>query len=164
MRCSQGHENPEGSAFCDECGERLDTSSAAAQPAVAVAPTPDATIPASVPSAATAPASTVKLVVVADNFVYEVPDNKPEILIGREDPLSDIYPDLDLTEHGGEEGGVSRMHAKLLNSGGQWSLEDQNSTNSTFLNRQKLTAKTPTPVKDGDEIRLGKVALRFQTA
>ncbi len=153
MRCSQGHENPEGSAFCDECGERLDTSSAG-QPAVAVA---------AAQPAATAPATTAKLIVVADNYVFDVP-NKPEVLIGREDPLSDIYPDLDLTEHGGEEGGVSRMHAKLLNNGGQWSLEDENSTNSTFLNRQKLAAKTPTPVKDGDEIRLGKVALRFQSA
>lgn len=160
MRCSQGHENPEGSAFCDECGERLDTSSAAAQPAVAVAPAPD--MGAST-GAGAGTATTAKLVVVADSFTFEVP-NKPEVLIGREDPLSDIYPDLDLTEHGGEEGGVSRMHAKLLNNGGQWSLEDENSTNSTFLNRQKLNAKTPTPVKDGDEIRLGKVALRFQSA
>ncbi len=159
MRCSQGHENPEGSAFCDECGERLDSSSAAAQPAVAVAPAPS-NMGA---SAGTGADSTAKLIVVADNFIFDVP-NKPEVLIGREDPLSDIYPDLDLTEHGGEEGGVSRMHAKLLNSGGQWSLEDENSTNSTFLNRQKLAAKTPTPVKDGDEIRLGKVALRFQNA
>ncbi|HEX6800654.1 MAG TPA: FHA domain-containing protein [Ktedonobacterales bacterium] len=161
MRCSQGHENPEGSAFCDECGERLDTSSAA-QPAVAVASAPSAAADAGT-GAGTAAASGAKLVVVSDNFVFEVPD-KPEVLIGREDPLSDIYPDLDLTEHGGEEGGVSRMHAKLLNTGGQWSLEDENSTNSTFLNRQKLTAKTPAPVKDGDEIRLGKVALRFQNA
>lgn len=161
MRCSQGHENPEGSAFCDECGERLDTSSAA-QPAVAVASAPSAA-PDAGASAGAASASGAKLVIVSDNFVFEVPD-KPEVLIGREDPLSDIYPDLDLTEHGGEEGGVSRMHAKLLNAGGQWSLEDENSTNSTFLNRQKLTAKTPTPVKDGDEIRLGKVALRFQNA
>ncbi len=23
VRCSQGHENPDGSAFCDECGEPL---------------------------------------------------------------------------------------------------------------------------------------------
>lgn len=163
MRCSQGHENPEGSAFCDECGERLDTSSAAAQPAVAVAPAPSSMGASTGAGTGTGADTAAKLIVVADNYVFEVP-NKSEVLIGREDPLSDIYPDLDLTEHGGEEGGVSRMHAKLLNNGGQWSLEDENSTNSTFLNRQKLNAKTPTPVKDGDEIRLGKVALRFQNA
>lgn len=163
MRCSQGHENPEGSAFCDECGERLDTSSAAAQPDVAVAPAPSNMGANAGAGGGTSAGTAAKLIVVADNFVFDVP-NKPEVLLGREDPLSDIYPDLDLTEHGGEEGGVSRMHAKLLNNGGQWSLEDENSTNSTFLNRQKLTAKTPTPVKDGDEIRLGKVALRFQSA
>jgi pSer/pThr/pTyr-binding forkhead associated (FHA) protein len=42
-------------------------------------------------------------------------------------------------------------------------IEDQNSTNFTFVNRQKLAPKTPTPVKDGDEIRLGRVIMKFQT-
>jgi FHA domain-containing protein len=165
MRCSQGHENPEGSAFCDECGERLDASTA---PQVAVAPAPAE--PAAVPGAsapgASAPVSAAPaatLTILADNYTWDLP-NKSEILIGREDPLSEIYPDLDLTEHGGEEGGVSRAHARIYYDGSQFSIEDQNSTNSTFVNRQKLSAKTPAPIKDGDEIRLGKVAMRFQAS
>ncbi len=37
--CSQGHSNPDGSAFCDECGERLDGGSATATaPASAASP------------------------------------------------------------------------------------------------------------------------------
>ena len=163
MRCSQGHENPEGSAFCDECGERLDAS---ASPQVAVASAPaDATTPTPTPApvAASAPATSATLIILADNYTWDLP-NKSEIVIGREDPLSEIYPDLDLTEHGGEEGGVSRLHAKIYYDGSQFSIEDQNSTNSTFVNRQKLNAKTPAPIKDGDEIRLGKVAMRFQSA
>lgn len=155
MRCSQGHENPEGSAFCDECGERLDAS-AAPQVAVASAPAEPAAAPVTAAPAAT-------LTILADNYTWDLP-NKSEILIGREDPLSEIYPDLDLTEHGGEEGGVSRAHAKIYYDGSQFSIEDQNSTNSTFVNRQKLNAKTPAPIKNGDEIRLGKVAMRFQVA
>src|SRR6516225_12467158 len=45
VRCSLGHENPDGSAFCDECGEPL---SGAAPVAVAAAPQP-------APSVASAP-------------------------------------------------------------------------------------------------------------
>ena len=89
---------------------------------------------------------------------------KSEMLIGREDPVSNIYPDVDLTPHGGEEGGVSRLHAKIYIAGRQYMVEDQNSTNFTFVNKQKLAPKTPTPIKDGDEIRLGRVALLFKTS
>jgi pSer/pThr/pTyr-binding forkhead associated (FHA) protein len=42
-------------------------------------------------------------------------------------------------------------------------LEDLNSINFTFLNKQKIAPKTPTPLKDGDEIRLGRIVLRFKT-
>ena len=156
VRCSLGHENPEGSAFCDECGERLDVASVQASPA-AVAPSP--------PPLAPAPAVTAeapRLVVEADNTTFDLA-GKTEIVIGREDPVSNIYPDVDLTPHGGEEGGVSRLHAKLFVTSGQYLIEDQNSTNFTFVNRQKLAPKTPTPVKDGDEIRLGRVIMKFQT-
>ncbi len=159
IRCSQGHENPEGSAFCDECGERLDPTGAAAMDMGA----PMASAGAMAGGAtATATAVAPRLVVQADNASFDLA-GKSEVVIGREDPVSNIYPDVDLTTHGGEEGGVSRLHAKLFNNGGQFSVEDQNSTNFTFLNRQKLTPKTPTPVKDGDEIRLGRVILTFQT-
>jgi hypothetical protein len=159
VRCSLGHENPEGSAFCDECGERLDVAATQAAPA-AVAPSPP---PAPAPLAPALPAEAPKLVVEADNTTFDLA-GKTEIVIGREDPVSNIYPDVDLTPHGGEEGGVSRLHAKLFVTSGQYLIEDQNSTNFTFVNRQKLAPKTPTPVKDGDEIRLGRVIMKFQTA
>src|SRR5437762_3004232 len=43
VRCSLGHENPDGSAFCDECGEPLSspqpaTAAASAAPDAAAAP------------------------------------------------------------------------------------------------------------------------------
>ncbi len=151
IRCSQGHENPEGSAFCDECGERL-TTAVAAGPEGGVAAMPTA-----------APPATASLVVQSDNATFDVA-GKSEVLIGREDAASNIFPDIDLTPHGGEEGGVSRMHARLFINGEQYLIEDQNSTNFTFVNRQKLAPKTPTPIKDGDEVRLGRVVLTFHTA
>lgn len=156
IRCSQGHENPEGSAFCDECGEQLGAAYSAA-PADADA----ATI--TMPPPATPPSGAPKLVVQADNTSFDLA-GKNEVVLGREDPVSNIYPDIDLTPHGGEEGGVSRLHAKLLLSDSQYLIEDQNSTNFTFVNKQKLAPKTPTAIKDGDEIRLGRVVLTFHTA
>jgi hypothetical protein len=160
VRCSLGHENPDGSMFCDECGERLDPQSADAS----AAPVSTASgAPAAVVAAPAAPATTAKLVVEADNAAFDL-SGKSEAMIGREDPVSNIYPDVDLTPHGGEEGGVSRLHAKIFLQGGQYMIEDQNSTNFTFVNRQKLQPKTPTPIKDGDEIRLGRVTMKFQTA
>lgn len=88
--------------------------------------------------------------------------NKPEILIGREDPVSGIFPEVDMTPHGGEEGGVSRRHVRILNQNGQFSIEDLNSTNYTFVNKQKLAPKTPRPLQDGDEVRLGRIAMTFR--
>ena len=214
--CSLHHENPDGSAFCDECGEPL----AGATP-VAVAPAasvPPAPAPAAAPVAggqacptcgtihhpgeafcsncgvsllgAPAPAAAMpvtpapappaapdqvaapvaapaglnaRLIVEADNQEFDL-SGKDNITIGREDAVSNIFPDVDLTPHGGEEGGVSRMHARIFVENGQYMLEDENSTNFTFLNRQRLAGKTPTPLHDNDEIKLGRVLLRFKTS
>ena len=152
--CSQGHSNPDGSAFCDECGERLDGSSAAST-----------VVPSSAPAVPAAPAASAspRLIIQDDNTVVDL-RGKSEALVGREDPVSNVYPDVDMTPHNGEEGGVSRIHAKILINGNQYMVEDQNSTNSTFVNRQKLAPKTPTPIKDGDELRFGRVVTIFRTS
>lgn len=218
VRCSLGHENPDGSAFCDECGEPMSSAvpSPAAQAPVAQQQTPadqsapvgghacpscgatnpageafcsncgvsllgapapvePAAIPAQTPApvvaqpaqhpaAAAAPAALqARLIVEADNQEFDL-SGKENITIGREDGVSSIFPDVDLTPHGGEEGGVSRLHARIYVDNGQYLLEDENSTNFTFLNRQRLAGKTPTPLHDNDEVRLGRVLLRFKTS
>jgi len=135
----------------------LDASAAAAvTPAPAASPAPVASALAPAPAVLTA-----RLIVEADNQEFDL-SGKDDVLIGREDAVSNIFPDVDLTPHGGEEGGVSRMHARIFVENGQYMLEDENSTNFTFLNRQKLTAKTPTLLHDSDEIKLGRVLLRFK--
>ncbi len=225
IRCSLGHENPDGSAFCDECGEPLTSAApvASAAPAqqMSSAPAPAPAAPASAtvvcpscgasnpageafgsncgvslqdapapvevlaaPAAPATPAPTPalddlqavapvasatatalhsRLIVEADNQEFDL-SGKDNITIGREDAVSNIFPDVDLTPHGGEEGGVSRLHSRIFVENGQYMLEDNNSTNFTFLNRQRLAAKTPTPLHDNDEVRLGRVLLRFKTA
>ena len=214
--CSLHHENPDGSAFCDECGEPLaGAAPVAAAPAAFVppapapaaapvsgdqacpscgtinppgeafcsncgvsllgAPAPAASMPVTpAPAPPTAPDQVAapvavpaglnaRLIVEADNQEFDL-SGKDNIVIGREDAVSNIFPDVDLTPHGGEEGGVSRMHARIFVENGQYMVEDENSTNFTFLNRQRLTGKTPTPLHDNDEIKLGRVLLRFKTS
>ncbi len=161
--CAQGHENPDGSMFCDQCGEALSASAATSGASYNAAP--DATSPGTGAGApmTPAPASVAAKLMLKDGTVFPL-EGKSEFLVGREDPVSNIYPDIDLTEHRGEEDGVSRMHAKIYAQGSQYLIEDLNSTNATYLNRQKLAAKTPTQIKDGDEVRFGKVEATFATA
>jgi len=134
------------------------TAAATGASAPAASPVPATPVTPSAPAALNA-----RLIVEADNQEFDL-SGKDTVLIGREDAVSNIFPDVDLTPHGGEEGGVSRMHARIFVENGQYMLEDENSTNFTFLNRQKLTAKTPTPLHDNDEIKLGRVLLRFKEA
>ena len=162
---SCGAENPAGEAFCSNCGVSL-LGAPAVNPVPAVAPAPvaePAEAPAPVAVAAVPVTLVARLIVEADNQEFDL-SSKDSIIIGREDAVSNIFPDVDLTPHGGEEGGVSRLHARIFVDNGQYMLEDENSTNFTFLNRQRLAGKTPTPLHDNDEIKLGRVLLRFKTA
>ena len=45
--------------------------------------------------------------------------------------------------------------------GGQAFIEDLDSVNHTYVNRQRLQPNVPQPLNPGDEIRLGKVVLRY---
>ena len=162
---SCGAENPAGEAFCSNCGVSLLGAPAVSPvPAAAPVPAPEPEVaPAPAPVAAAPAALAARLIVEADNQEFDL-SGKDSVIIGREDAVSNIFPDVDLTPHGGEEGGVSRLHARIFVDNGQYMLEDENSTNFTFLNRQRLAGKTPTPLHDNDEIKLGRVLLRFKTA
>ncbi len=138
----------EGAAFCDVCGATL-----------AAAPAPQPATPAPTP----APGGGPRLIVVASGVEIPLPA-KAELLVGREDPVSNIFPDVDLSPHGGEEGGVSRRHFKITVQGSQYSIEDLNSTNHTLLNRAKLDPGVKRPLADGDEVRAGRVRLVFKAS
>jgi pSer/pThr/pTyr-binding forkhead associated (FHA) protein len=100
--------------------------------------------------------------VVADSGI-EIPLSAgQETVVGREDPVSGIFPDIDLTPHNGEEGGVSRRHCRIRRVGAGYTIEDLNSTNFTLLNQQRLEPGRPTALSDGDEVRVGRVRLIFK--
>ena len=144
-----------GDTFCSGCGASLKAAPAPA-PDAAAAPPAEAAPPAPPPAAAGP-----RLVVISSGAEIPLPA-KAEILLGREDPVSGIFPDVDMTPHGGDEGGISRRHARMRVDGGMYFIEDLDSTNYTYVNKQKLVPKTPQVVSDGDEIRLGRVSLIFK--
>jgi hypothetical protein len=144
-----------GDTFCSNCGASLKAAPAPA-PEPAALPPAEATPPPPSP-AVVGP----HLVVVASGAEIPLPA-KAEILLGREDPVSGIFPEVDMTPHGGDEGGISRRHARIIVDGGLYFIEDLDSTNYTYVNKQKLVPKTPQVISDGDEIRLGRVSLVFK--
>ena len=128
-------------------------------PAAPATPTPE---PAPAPPVAPTPVPVgPRFVVVDGGTELHLPADKAEIIVGREDPVSNIYPEVDLTPFGGEMGGVSRQHARLNLSGGQWTITDLNSTNYTRLDGARLEPNTATALPDGARVQFGRVAMTF---
>ena len=148
-----------GSIFCDMCGAPV---SGSMPPTLPAQPPPAA--PAPPPTQIAGATAQHRLVVQGTNATLPFPAGKTEVLIGREDVASGVFPDIDLTGHGADEGGVSRRHARAFLQGNQVFIEDLNSTNYTHVNQQRLTPGQPHPLNDGDEVRLGRVKLTFHSA
>ena len=179
---SCGHPNVGGSAFCENCGSQLSQIPVAAAPAPIPTPAPapapsyqpPAAPPAPVPSyqppaavppvAAPAAFITGRLVIQSSNASLPIPPGKQVAVIGREDPVSGIFPEIDLDPYGAQEEGVGRRHAQLVLHNGQVCVEDLDSVNGTVLNRQRVPARQPQPIKDGDELRFGKMVMIYRTS
>jgi pSer/pThr/pTyr-binding forkhead associated (FHA) protein len=145
MKCPECNmENIEGAIFCEECGAKLEAAAV---------------------DSITMPGSKVTVLVLASpsGGKLEIPA-KNEVVIGREDPFSEVFPDLDLTEFGGADGGVSRKHAVIHRTGTGCTIEDMGSTNGTYVNKKRVQPHAPQEIKPGDEVRFGKVAFSLQAA
>ncbi len=89
-------------------------------------------------------------------------EEKAEYTLGRVDPASHSFPDIDLTPYGGVDAGVSRRHAKITRLGGdRFYIMDLSSTNFTHVNGERLAAFEPKALADGDEILLGTLKATF---
>ena len=80
-----------------------------------------------------------------------------ETTLGRADAAQPPQPVLDLTPFGAQEKGVSRRHAAIIRGDETLTLIDLGSVNGTHLNGQRLIPNQPRVLRDGDEIRLGKL-------
>jgi hypothetical protein len=112
--------------------------------------------------AASEPTAHAKLVIHRGRSVgKEFHLNEDESHIGRWDADGGIFPDVDL-DSDDPEAKVSRRHARITRRGEQYYIEDLGSTNGTFVNRgRRLLPGDRQPLRDGDEVIVGKTFLRF---
>ena len=104
----------------------------------------------------------VWLPVTGQEFAYPVKES--ETLVGRFDPVTQLKPDIDLTDLDLKRS-VSRQHARLLKSDrGYEVIEEVGALNGTFVNGTRLTSGQSHLIDDGDEILFGSVSVIFKTA
>jgi serine/threonine-protein kinase len=116
-----------------------------------------------------APSATAKLYVVLTNdlesagFTLE----KDENLIGRRDPMSNIFPEVDLSKFDPQTK-ISRRHARIRREGTNFLLEDLGSSNGTIVttggDSARLLPHQPRLLTNGDRFRVGDTTLQFAYA
>jgi len=108
------------------------------------------------------------LIVGTSDMVKPFVIDKENINIGRTDPHTGIFPEIDLTMYDPETK-VSRKHARIYRQGEQFLIEDLGSVNGTIINSInggsiRLNAKSPRVLTNGDELKLGGTVLKFMMA
>ena len=113
------------------------------------------------------PKATARLVIMGTNeldspiFKLEKENN----LVGRRDPMSNIFPEVDLSKFDPQTK-ISRRHARIWRDRESFMVEDLGSSNgTTIINRgnesQKLGKNQPHVLTSGDRIRVGDTTLHF---
>lgn len=77
--------------------------------------------------------------------------NQARCTIGRERSAADLVV---------SDPNVSRRHAELTYTGSDWTLEDLNSTNGTFVNNRRIMR---CPLRDGDVLTFGLSKFEFRS-
>nr|BBH94749.1 hypothetical protein KTA_29480 [Thermogemmatispora argillosa] len=85
------------------------------------------------------------------------PLTRQEMIIGRRDPIRNLYPDISLADKM-----VGRRHACIRNRQGTFTVEDLHSRNRTRLNGSFLPPGEEHPLKHGDVLRFGNIEMRFE--
>ncbi len=111
--------------------------------------------------------ATAKLIIEGtgelDAPVYSLEKN--ENLLGRRDPQSNIFPEVDLSKYDPQTK-ISRRHARIWREGGAFMIEDLGSSNGTILfagmsDSVRLAPRQPHELVSGDRLRLGDTTLHF---
>jgi pSer/pThr/pTyr-binding forkhead associated (FHA) protein len=93
------------------------------------------------------------------HLVEDAPGNRTDIVLD-EDNMA-IGRDLEVAQIVFGDSSVARLHARIRRRNGRYYLYDEGSASGTFLNHVRL-GLSPRQLQDGDEIRLGRILLRFQ--
>lgn len=130
--------------FCAHCGARQPTAGLGSS----------ATLRAARPTAKLVVAGTTEL---DASFVLQKDNN----LLGRTDPHSNVFPEIDLSRFDPETK-VSRRHARIWREGETFLVEDLGSVNGTVINDSvRLAPRQPRVLDSGDKLRLGETTLHF---
>jgi len=117
--------------------------------------------PAPAAAAAGATARAKLQVVRGGRKGQEFPLEDGNNLVGRWDPETGSFPEVDLDQDD-PEAKISRKHALIRFESGKITVEDIGSLNGTYVNRQpRLMPGNPVELKTGDEIIIGKTFLKL---
>ncbi|MCP4415697.1 MAG: FHA domain-containing protein, partial [Chloroflexi bacterium] len=93
------------------------------------------------------------------HLLEDAPGNRTDIVL-EGDNLT-IGRDIEVANIVFGDSTVARLHARIRKRNGRYWLYDEGSASGTFLNHDRL-GLSPRQLQDGDEVRLGRVLLRFQ--
>lgn len=110
---------------------------------------------------------TARLMIVGTNEL-ETPAfdiEKDNNLVGRRDPMSNIFPEVDLSKYDPQTK-ISRRHARIFREGSKFLIEDLGSSNGTVVQpvyneTVRLMPHQPYVLTNGDKLRLGDTTLHF---
>lgn len=173
-----GAENYPGAFFCEACGAAvhpaavayLAASQRADRPAMRlgvlarVADAPDAPSPPPAPPDASPAAEPRALLLRLPHHDAELVVRGMLLHVGRADPEAGFAPEVDLTEFGGQDRGVSRRHAILQWVEGGYVITDQNSSNGTWLNGVRLVTGYAYQLPPGANVRFGGLLVQLAIA
>jgi pSer/pThr/pTyr-binding forkhead associated (FHA) protein len=158
-------QNMDGTFFCADCGAsflpsrlRETTTSLGVPSSSDPAPFTPTHITAPVPEIA---APSLRVVILNSGRKLGFTSEQP-IMIGRQDSGRSFYPDIDLSTDGGLDAGVSRRHASITQRDGQCFIEDLESANGTYVNKERLAPRAPAQLRHGDEVRMGNILIRIE--
>ncbi|MBX7060525.1 MAG: protein kinase [Pyrinomonadaceae bacterium] len=155
--------------FCGFCGQRIVAADmfcafcGARQPLAQNSPPP-----ASLQFAAPQRSARTARLIVEGTTDLEAPVyliEKQENLLGRRDPMSNIFPEVDLSKFDPQTK-ISRRHARIIHDGADFLVEDLGSSNgttvfSTASGNLRLRPNQPHRLLNGDKIKLGDTTLHF---
>lgn len=90
---------------------------------------------------------------------------KDENLVGRRDPMSNIFPEIDLSKFDPQTK-ISRRHARIWREGSNFMVEDLGSSNGTVLlpvlnDTIRLLPHQPHLLTNGDRLKIGDTTMHF---
>ena len=158
-RC--GHQNPEGSRFCAQCGSALSPERVGESTSIIPkvggedsgeqAEVAESTADAHAGAVESLPAGSALLV------VKRGPNAGSRFLLDRSTTSAGRHPDSDIFL---DDVTVSRRHAEFRRDAGEFVVVDVGSLNGTYVNREPVDTAV---LATGDEVQIGKFRLVYLT-